>query len=209
MSSEVADWADGRSKRLIRSARTGATRRALTAAEAAGPGLPALIGALGIAAVAIAAGAAPAPTLTVAVLSPAALVDARERRLPDRWVLAASVVLVAGTTAAWLAGHPPAVSSIAAGAVAMAGPLLALHLVSPEAMGFGDVKASAVLGAALGSVDWRLGLVALSMAAGSAAAVGLARRLHTIAFGPFLLGAAAVTLAAAAVMPTPVPIGAG
>ena len=91
----------------------------------------------------------------------------------------------------------------------MAGPLLALHLVSPDAMGFGDVKASIVLGAALGSVDWRLGLVALSIGAGSAAAVGLARRLHTIAFGPFLVVSAAVTLVATTVIPTPLLIGAG
>ncbi len=45
-------------------------------------------------------------------------------------------------------------------ALAFAGPLLLLHLVSPAAMGFGDVKAGIVLGYALGLVHWHLALAA-------------------------------------------------
>ena len=205
MSSGVADQADDGSKRAGRSTRADMSR----------PGWPVtaevvtLLIALAVAGIACAAGLAPAPALAVAVLSPAALVDIREQRLPDHWVLAAAIVLLTTTAAATLAGEAPAPTSVTAGAVAMAVPLLALHLASPDAMGFGDVKAALVLGAALGSVDWRLGLVALSIASALASVVGLGRRLDTIAFGPFLVVAAAVTLVAAAVIPTPLPIGAG
>lgn len=190
MSSGVADQANDGSKRAGRSTRAGVTRPddPVTAE------ILALLIALAVAGISVAVGVAAAPVLAVAVLTPAALVDLRERRLPDRWVLAAATVFVAAGATATLVGDPPAATSVAAGALVMAGPLLALHLVSPNAMGFGDVKAAIVLGAALGAVDWRLGLVALSMAAALASIVGLARRLDTVAFGPFLVAAAALTL---------------
>jgi prepilin signal peptidase PulO-like enzyme (type II secretory pathway) len=44
-----------------------------------------------------------------------------------------------------------------------------------------------VLGAALGTLDWRLGLVALTLAAGLGVVVGAVRGSSTIPFGPFLL----------------------
>jgi leader peptidase (prepilin peptidase)/N-methyltransferase len=56
----------------------------------------------------------------------------------------------------------------------MALPVLALHLLSPASMGFGDVKAAVVLGAAVGTVDARLAAVALCLAAAGGAAFGLA-----------------------------------
>jgi leader peptidase (prepilin peptidase)/N-methyltransferase len=61
-------------------------------------------------------------------------------------------------------------------------------------MGFGDVKAGVVLGAALGTVDWRLGIVALTVAAGLGVVVGAIRRSATIPFGPFLVLGAALAL---------------
>ena len=204
MSSGVADQANDGSKRAGRSTRADMSR----------PGWPVtaevvtLLIALAVAGIACAAGLAPAPALAVAVLSPAALVDIREQRLPDHWVLAAAMVLLTTTAAATLAGEAPAPTSVTAGAVAMAVPLLALHLASPDAMGFGDVKAALVLGAALGSVDWRLGLVALSIASALASVVGLGRRLDTIAFGPFLVTAAALTLVISSTPLPPIPFGA-
>ena len=192
MSSGVADQANDGSKRADRSTRS-STARPGDAVEIENR---ALLGALAVAGIAVAIGVAPAPLLAVAVLVPAALVDLRERRLPDRWVLGAATNLTALWAIAALVGDPPDVASLIAGALIMAGPLLALHLVSPRAMGFGDVKASIVLGAALGWIDWRLGLVALSIAAAVAATVGIARRLDTIAFGPFLVAATALTLLA-------------
>ena len=78
----------------------------------------------------------------------------------------------------------------------MALPVLALHLVSPDSMGFGDVKAAVVLGAAVGTADPRLAAVALCLAAAGGAAVGLATRQRTIPFGPFLVVASLLVLLA-------------
>jgi leader peptidase (prepilin peptidase)/N-methyltransferase len=78
----------------------------------------------------------------------------------------------------------------------MALPVLALHLVSPASMGFGDVKAAVVLGAAVGTVDARLAYVALCLAAAGGVAVGLATRRRTIPFGPFLVVASLLVLLA-------------
>jgi leader peptidase (prepilin peptidase)/N-methyltransferase len=107
------------------------------------------------------------------------------------WVVAALGALIVSLAADLAFGAStltdPALGALAAGAAAMALPVLALHLVSPASMGFGDVKAAAVLGAAVGTVDWRLGAVALCLAAFSGAGVGLLTRRRTIAFGPFLV----------------------
>jgi leader peptidase (prepilin peptidase)/N-methyltransferase len=78
----------------------------------------------------------------------------------------------------------------------MTAPLLLLHLVSPSAMGFGDVKLAVVLGAAVGVLDWQLAVPALALAAGATATVGVVTRARTIPFGPGLLaGALVATLA--------------
>ncbi len=135
----------------------------------------------------------------VAALVPAAAIDVRERRLPDSWVLGAAIALLSTTWSAWMLGQSfdagsMLPGSMLLGASVMAGPMLLLHLVSPGSMGFGDVKAGVVLGAALGTLDWRLGLVALTLAAGLGVTVGAVRRSATIPFGPFLVLGAAVAI---------------
>ena len=144
-----------------------------------------------------------AAALAVAAMSPAAIVDIRERRLPDRWVAFAAGVLAAATWAAWVFGQFVDVSSMLLGAAAMAGPILVLHLVSPASMGFGDVKAAVVLGAAIGSVDWELAVGALTLAAGIAATIGIVGRIRMIPFGPFLVMGSAIALAAGMFMRSP------
>lgn len=139
----------------------------------------------------------PAPAgLAVVALLPAAVIDLRERRLPDLWVGSAAAVFLAATMTAWIGGESPAVGHAGLGVLLTAGPILTLHLVSPASMGFGDVKAAAVLGLAVGSVDWRLAIVALTLAAGAAGATGIVARVRTIAFGPFLVLGAATALVA-------------
>jgi leader peptidase (prepilin peptidase) / N-methyltransferase len=137
----------------------------------------------------------PASAIAVIVLVPAALVDIRCHRLPDAWVLLAATLFLGGlgVSAAW--GRPFDLGAIAIGSLVMAVPLLAMHLWSPEAMGFGDVKAAVVLGAALGAVGWELAVSALALAAGFSATVGLMRRAPTIAFGPGLVIGAVTALA--------------
>ncbi len=133
--------------------------------------------------------------VAVAAMLPAAIVDIRERRLPDRWVAFAAGVLAATTWAAWVFGQFVDLSGMLLGAAVVAGPILVLHLVSPASMGFGDVKASIVLGAAVGSVDWKLAVAGLALAAGLAATIGVVGRMRTIPFGPFLVMGSAIALA--------------
>ena len=133
----------------------------------------------------------------IAAMLPAALVDVVDRRLPDRLVLAAG---------GWFAGatlvvsafdgfsRPPDLAAAALGAGMMAGPLLALHLVSPTSMGFGDVKAAVVLGCALGTVHPQLPLVGLLLACGATAVVGLLGRRRSLPFGPGLVAGSACAL---------------
>jgi leader peptidase (prepilin peptidase) / N-methyltransferase len=143
-------------------------------------------------AVASASGTIPFPgAAAVAVLVPAAVVDIEQRRLPDTWVAAALGILAVTLAASLAFGESndaaATVGGVAGASATMALPVLALHLVSPASMGFGDVKAAAVLGAAVGTIDWRLGAVALCVASLSGAAVGFVTRRRTIAFGPFLV----------------------
>jgi leader peptidase (prepilin peptidase) / N-methyltransferase len=151
--------------------------------------------------VAAVVGAVPFPAAAaVALLVPAALVDIQQRRLPDGWIAAALGVLVTTLAVGSAVGRPVDIGStmtgVLGGAVAMALPVLVLHLVSPESMGFGDVKAAVVLGAAVGTIDWRLGAIALCVAALTGAGVGLGTRRRTIPFGPFLVLGAWIALLA-------------
>jgi leader peptidase (prepilin peptidase)/N-methyltransferase len=131
--------------------------------------------------------------VALALLVPPALIDVIDRRLPNRLVLRAGVgasvvglisIVAGGRDTPWLG----LVGSLANGSVALAGPLLAMHLISPQAMGLGDVKAAIVAGAALGAVDPALALVALAIASASGAIAGVVRQRSTIAFGPALVG---------------------
>ena len=134
-------------------------------------------------------------SVTVVAMVPAAVIDLRERRLPDRWVAFAAAVLAATAWAAWVTGQSIGPSSMLLGAAVLAGPILLLHLVSPHSMGFGDVKASIVLGAAVGWADWGLAVAGLALAAGLAATIGIVGRRRTIPFGPFLVMGSAIALA--------------
>jgi leader peptidase (prepilin peptidase)/N-methyltransferase len=163
-----------------------------------------VVGACVVAALALIALLQPSLTpaaATTAVLVPAAVVDVRERRLPDRWVLAAAVVLTVGSVVERAAGGGPDAGGLVAGGAVMSGLLLGLHLLSPDSMGFGDVKVAVVLGAAIGSFDWRLAMPALLLAAATGVVVGIVRRSSTIAFGPCLVAGTVAVLALAAVDP--------
>jgi leader peptidase (prepilin peptidase)/N-methyltransferase len=158
------------------------------------------VASIALLALGLASGVVPLPAaVAVALLVPAAVIDVEHRRLPDTWVVAALVGLVIALAAQSAVGQMdtrPGVHGIVPGAAAMALPILVLHLVSPASMGFGDVKASMVLGAALGTIDWRLGAAALCIAALTGAAAGMIARRRTIAFGPFLVFGAWLTLLA-------------
>jgi leader peptidase (prepilin peptidase)/N-methyltransferase len=120
----------------------------------------------------------------------AAAVDIRTRRLPDR-LLARSLVMVLAVIVLRVGDG---LASAVAGAVALALPLLLAHLVDPSGLGFGDVKLAGVLGALVGLVDWRLAPLALGLACLAALAWVAVRRVRSLAFGPPLVGAAALTV---------------
>jgi leader peptidase (prepilin peptidase)/N-methyltransferase len=124
------------------------------------------------------------------------VIDARTRRLPDPWIAAAGAAVLGlwSKGAANATTNRPTAADLATGIALTAGPLAVLHLVSPASMGFGDVKAAAVLGAAVATVDAHAGLVVLALASAAATLTALARRRTTIAFGPFLVAAACVVV---------------
>jgi leader peptidase (prepilin peptidase)/N-methyltransferase len=134
---------------------------------------------------------------------PLAFIDAAVRRLPDRLTIPA----YAGTAALLLAavavsGHWPSLLRAALGGLALAGFYLALLLISPSAMGLGDVKLAASLGTLLAWFGWRTliagGFAGFGLAGLFAVALLVSRRAtrkQHIPFGPFMiLGAFLVIL---------------
>jgi len=94
-----------------------------------------------------------------------------------------------------LQGSPAALPGIGYGAVMWAVPLLGVHLVVPDALGFGDVKAAAVVGATLGLVvSVNTIAAALVVAMATASIAGVTARRRTLALGPFLALGAATSL---------------
>ena len=141
--------------------------------------------------------AALATGVSLVVLVVAALVDVAEHRLPNALVALAGAPVLAAVALAGSAGHA---RGAALGAAVLGGPLLVTHLVRPAGMGFGDVKAGIVLGAAIGLIDPQIALLALVLALSGAAAWGLARHSRSVALGPGLVGGALAALLAANVL---------
>ena len=164
-----------------------APQRRTTGVRCGGIEASGAIGAVAMAASALTGVIPLATAIAFTLLIPPAVVDIRAQRLPDRWILAAALAFGVAVVMTALLGDTIAARGIALGALAMAAPIVSLHLVSPAAMGFGDVKLSVVLGAAIGVVEWRLALVALCVAGLFGAAYGIATRRTTVPFGPFLL----------------------
>lgn len=99
----------------------------------------------------------------------AAAVDIARRRLPDALTLPAfPLVLALAVPLGW-----DAVGRAVGGAAVLFGAHLLVRLVSPGALGAGDVKLAAGLGAALGAVSWAALMVGAGLAAGLTAAVAL------------------------------------
>jgi leader peptidase (prepilin peptidase)/N-methyltransferase len=128
--------------------------------------------------------------------------DLRERRIPNRVVLAGLLTTVALALVVALGGDRPVVGSVVAGAAVAGGLMLALHLARPASLGFGDVKLATVLGAMLGIAHWSLAAVMLAVAsvAGAAGALAIRSWRRSIPFGTCMGIAALVALAATALL---------
>lgn len=144
----------------------------------------------------------PVALVLVAALAPAtiaAIVDAATGRLPDRLIIAAAAPTALVLAAEAAAGRlTAAVGALALGAVLFAGPLLAIHLAMPSAMGYGDVKLAAVVGGALAMIEPRAAIVALFVASGATLAVAVVHRRGSLPFGPGIVIGAGVVIVLAA-----------
>lgn len=166
-----------------------------------GRGAPAALTITTLAA-AIAGSVADVPWTTIVVLLallPAAVIDLDEHRLPNRLLARAAAAGAITLVVEHLAGSRldgltvrSLLTTVAMGVLVGGGSLLVLHLASPAAMGFGDVKASAILGGATALVHPLAPIVALAVAGAIGTVIGLAGRRRRLPFGPTLLVGAAV-----------------
>lgn len=114
----------------------------------------------------------------LAVLVPAAVIDARRRVIPNALTATGAVAGVALLTLL----APAAVPTHAAAAAGAGGFFLAAALLRPGELGMGDVKLAAVLGLYLGASV----IPALLAALLAATVMGVAGRRSTLPLGPFL-----------------------
>jgi leader peptidase (prepilin peptidase)/N-methyltransferase len=114
----------------------------------------------------------------LAVLVPAAVIDARRRIIPNTLTATGAVAGVALLTLL----APAALPTHAAAAAGAGAFFLAAALLRPGELGMGDVKLAAVLGLYLGASVVPALLVALL----AATVVGVAGRRSTLPLGPFL-----------------------
>jgi leader peptidase (prepilin peptidase) / N-methyltransferase len=130
-------------------------------------------------------GAAALVLVWLAVLS---CYDIAERRLPNLLTLpGAGVILLA---AAWAGRGLPAL----AGAAALAGVYLLVHLVSPGAMGAGDVKLAIGLGGLAGCFGvevWFLAALGAPLLTALCGVVAMLRGVRTVPHGPSMCVATA------------------
>lgn len=130
------------------------------------------------------------------------IVDLTEHRLPNAVLLPTLVVLaVLLVLASALSGEWMALLWALAGGAGMFGLYFTLALISPSAMGMGDVKFAAPLGLVLGWFGWNVwlvGLVAGFIIGGVVSLAALAlRRVSirgSIPFGPSMLAGALVAI---------------
>ncbi len=125
------------------------------------------------------------------VIALAALVDVRERRLPNRLV----VLALCCTLAPLLLGAPADVVRVGAGTLIAGGLLLGVRL--RRGVGMGDVKLGAVIGGNVALVALPAAPVAVAVAAASAALVGGVLRRSSLPLGPALWFGWAVAVATA------------
>ena len=93
----------------------------------------------------------------------------------------------AGLLASWSSTLGPPARVLLAGVPVMALPLLVVHLVTPAAMGFGDVKLAVALGAGLGVLEPKLAVLALAVASGLTLLAAACTRRSAMPFAPGLV----------------------
>jgi leader peptidase (prepilin peptidase)/N-methyltransferase len=124
-----------------------------------------------------------------ACMAPVVYVDARERRIPDLWLLVAASCLLALR----LGRGTLSIGQLAGAAAAML-LLLSVRLAFGRRLGLGDIKLAALIGLLLGFPGC---LLAVFLGASGGAGFVLLRRAvagiphgRSVAFGPFLVSGA-------------------
>lgn len=125
------------------------------------------------------------------VALPAAVIDARILRLPNRYV--AGVALSALVAAVSV----DRVAAVSVAALLGASPYLLLHLARPTSLGFGDVKFAATLGGLVGALSAGAVTVMLAAAFTLAAVIRWRRPQGAVALGPTIMAGALIALAVA------------
>nr|WP_246323933.1 A24 family peptidase [Petropleomorpha daqingensis] len=129
-------------------------------------------------------------------------IDLDVRRLPDVLVLPAYPLLLAlFAAAAGVSGDWASLGRAVLGAAVLFGCYLALALIHPAGMGFGDVKFSGLIGLVLGWFSWSTLVVGAFAAFILGALVGLVvmavsplGRKAEVPFGPFMVAGALLAL---------------
>lgn len=118
--------------------------------------------------------------------------DVRERRLPNWLTLPGAVLIPVVAAAAGRGG------TALAGALALSGLYLVMHLVAPRSLGGGDVKLAIGLGAMTGAfgIDvWLLAALAAPLLTAGLAVWAAMRGIRTVPHGPSMCTASAVAVA--------------
>jgi leader peptidase (prepilin peptidase)/N-methyltransferase len=130
-------------------------------------------------------------------LAALSIYDIRERRLPN-WLTMPGAAVIVAAAAIHGRGAPAAL-----GAVALFAVYVVVHLVSPAAMGAGDVKLAIGIGAltgTFGSDVWLLATLGAPLLTAGWAVVSVVRRSgQTVPHGPSMCLAAATATALAVV----------
>jgi leader peptidase (prepilin peptidase) / N-methyltransferase len=142
-------------------------------------------------------GAGAADVCVVVWLAALSFYDIRERRLPN-WLTMPGAAVIIAAAAMHGRGGPAAL-----GAVVLFAVYVVVHLVSPAAMGAGDVKLAVGIGAltgTFGSDVWALAAIgAPLLTAGWAVVAAIRRSGPTVPHGPSMCLAAATATALAVV----------
>ncbi|MFD0226169.1 prepilin peptidase [Streptomyces hirsutus] len=175
--------------------------RAAGTSYGTGPVAPAAVTALVCAALAAATGTRPELAVWL-LLAPVgvllAVVDFRVQRLPDPLTLpfAAAALALLGVVAL-VPEHAGTWTTALLGALALGAGYLALFLINPAGMGFGDVKLALGAGAVLGWYGWPTvmlgtfaGFLFGALYGGTLVVARRAGRGTAIPFGPFLIAGA-------------------
>jgi leader peptidase (prepilin peptidase) / N-methyltransferase len=126
--------------------------------------------------------------------------DLQERRIPTPLIHASASILAISIGATVARGEPSRALHATIGLVVVGGAFLVVHLISPNGMGYGDVRLAALTGTAVAYGTSVTIAVACAVVAAAAPGVScLIRRHQSAPFAAFVLPLALVTIASVSI----------